>query len=111
MADGVAWRGVAGRDIFCWRRHVMMQAPTISAIFLGFPSIARCRCRACAALVPCLLGLQLGKFQLATQQSLPALSRWIGMTRASAARASTAAKLSLRDAHKVMTCNWRAAGN
>ena len=86
MADGVAWRGVAGRDIFCWRRHVMMQAPTISAIFLGFPSIARCRCKACAALVPCLLGLQLGKFQLATQQSLPALSRWIGMTRASAAR-------------------------
>ena len=80
MADGVAWRGVAGRDIFCWRRHVMMQAPTISAIFLGFPSIARCRCKACAALVPCLLGLQLGKFQLATQQSLPALSRWIGMT-------------------------------
>ena len=46
MADGVAWRGVAGRDIFCWRRHVMMQAPTISAIFLGFPSIARCRCKA-----------------------------------------------------------------
>lgn len=51
MADGVAQRGVAGRDIFCWRRHVMMQAPTISAIFLGFPSIARCRCRACAAQV------------------------------------------------------------
>ena len=90
----MAWRGAAGRDIFCWRRHVMMQAPTISAIFLGFPSIARCRCS--PALVPWLLGLQLGKFQLATQQSLPALSRWIGMTRASAARASTAANLLAR---------------
>ena len=85
MADGVAWCGVAGRDIFCWRRHVMMQAPTISAIFLGFPSIARSLSLAACAVGPMAIGPST-RFQLSTQQSLPALSRWIGMTRASAAR-------------------------